>query len=30
LNPPDNGAAGVLKTTTTDSREIQFALKVIW
>jgi hypothetical protein len=29
-NPPDNGAAGVLKTTTTKSREIQFALKVIW
>ena len=30
LNPPDNGAAGVLKSTTTSSREIQFALKVIW
>jgi hypothetical protein len=30
LNPPDNGAAGVLKSTTTESREIQFALKVIW
>ncbi len=30
LNPPDNGAAGVLKSTTTKSREIQFALKVIW
>jgi hypothetical protein len=30
LNPPDNGAAGVLKSTTTTSREIQFALKVIW
>jgi hypothetical protein len=30
LNPPDNGAAGVLKSTTTDSREIQFALKIIW
>jgi hypothetical protein len=29
-NPPDNGAAGVLKSTTTKSREIQFALKVIW
>jgi hypothetical protein len=30
LNPPDNGAAGVLKSTTTKSREFQFALKVIW
>ena len=30
LNPPDNGAAGVLKSTTTKSRELQFALKVIW
>jgi outer membrane receptor protein involved in Fe transport len=30
LNPPDNGAAGVLKSTTTESRELQFALKVIW
>ena len=30
LNPPNNGAAGVLKSTTTESREIQFALKVIW
>jgi hypothetical protein len=30
LNSPDNGAAGVLKSTTTKSREIQFALKVIW
>jgi outer membrane receptor protein involved in Fe transport len=30
LNPPNNGAAGVLKSTTTTSREIQFALKVIW
>ena len=30
LNPPDNDAAGVLKSTTTKSREIQFALKVIW
>ena len=30
LDPPNNGAAGVLKSTTTDSREIQFALKVIW
>jgi hypothetical protein len=30
LNPPDNGAAGVLVSTTTKSREIQFALKVIW
>jgi hypothetical protein len=30
LNPPDNGTAGVLKSTTTSSREIQFALKVIW
>jgi hypothetical protein len=30
LNPPDNGAGGVLKSTTTSSREIQFALKVIW
>ena len=29
-NPPDNGAAGVLKSTTTKSREFQFALKVIW
>jgi outer membrane receptor protein involved in Fe transport len=30
LNPPDNGAAGVLKSTSTESRELQFALKVIW
>jgi hypothetical protein len=30
LNPPNNGGAGVLKSTTTESREIQFALKVIW
>jgi hypothetical protein len=30
LNPPDKGAAGVLVSTTTKSREIQFALKVIW
>jgi len=30
LNPPDNGAAGVLKSTTITSREIQCALKVIW
>jgi hypothetical protein len=30
LDPPNNGAAGVLKSTTTDSREIQFALKIIW
>jgi Carboxypeptidase regulatory-like domain/TonB-dependent Receptor Plug Domain len=30
LNPPDNGAAGVLKSTTTKSRELQFAIKVIW
>ena len=30
LNPPDNGTAGVITSTTTKSREIQFALKVIW
>jgi hypothetical protein len=30
LNPPDNGAAGILKSTTTESREIQLAIKVIW
>ncbi len=30
LNPPDNGAAGALTKTTTDAREVQFALKVIW
>jgi hypothetical protein len=30
LDPPNDGAAGVLKSTTTESREIQFALKVIW
>jgi Carboxypeptidase regulatory-like domain/TonB-dependent Receptor Plug Domain/TonB dependent receptor len=30
LDPPNDGAAGVLKSTTTKSRELQFALKVIW
>jgi hypothetical protein len=30
LNPPDNGTAGVITTTTTKSREFQFAIKVIW
>ena len=30
LDPPNDGAAGVLKSTTTESREIQFALKIIW
>ena len=25
-----NGAAGLLTTTTTDPREIQFALKFVW
>jgi hypothetical protein len=30
LNPPDNGAGGVLKSTTTQPRQIQFAVKVIW
>jgi hypothetical protein len=30
LNPPDNGTAGVITSTTTTSRELQFALKVIW
>jgi hypothetical protein len=30
LNPPDNGAGGVLKSTTTQPRQIQFAIKVIW
>ena len=29
-NPPDNGAAGVITSTTTTSRELQFAIKVIW
>lgn len=29
LGPP-NGVAGVLTTTTTDSRQIQFALKFLW
>ena len=28
--PPINGTAGILTTTTTEAREIQFALKVIW
>jgi len=28
--PPINGTAGIFKTTTTEAREIQFALKVIW
>jgi hypothetical protein len=28
--PPFNGAAGVLTSTTTPSREIQFALKLVW
>jgi hypothetical protein len=30
LNPPDNGTAGVLTSTTTPSRQIQFAIKVVW
>jgi hypothetical protein len=31
LNPPDNGAAGVITSTVQNNqREIQFALKVIW
>jgi hypothetical protein len=30
LNPPDNGTAGVITSTTTTSRELQFAIKVIW
>jgi hypothetical protein len=30
LNPPDNGAGGVLKNLTTEPRQVQFALKVIW
>jgi hypothetical protein len=28
--PPFNGTGGILKSTTTEAREIQFALKVIW
>ena len=30
LNPPDNGTAGTLKSTTTSARLVQFAIKVIW
>jgi hypothetical protein len=32
LNPPNNGAAGVLKSTVGEApeRQIQFAIKVIW
>jgi hypothetical protein len=30
LGPQDGGAGGVLKNLTTEPRQVQFALKVIW
>jgi hypothetical protein len=30
LSPQNGGTAGLLTATVTDSREVQFAVKVIW